>query len=98
MELQDLINSLKKNNPIELQSTLDGLVHDIHDENASNSNPFDPDEQSSDYEAYEQEASIQASNLNNQGIDAQLSFIAMSGCSGRALNALSDLHPSELAG
>lgn len=75
----------------EIQQILDDLVHDLHDEAANDNNPHCPDEASHAYELFLDLASRKASDLNNQGQDAQLSYIAAAGATDRLLASLAEL-------
>lgn len=75
----------------DIQRTLDDLVHEISDNDAANNCPFDEQAQPREYEQYYAERSLSASNINNQGETAQLTFIANAGCLPELSAALTEL-------
>ena len=81
--MQEVIEKLQSSGrSMQFQTEIDGLVHDIFEENSNN--PFCPDSQPDEYDQHETEVLYRASSLNNQGLDAQLRYISETGNTHRA--------------
>lgn len=68
----------------EFQIEMDGLVHDAFDRIAEKTNPHDAFDDEEEWETFNAEKSFEASELNNQGLEAQMRFI-LEGRDGEAL-------------
>lgn len=58
-----------------LTELLDEIVHTLSETRAIKENPHDQHESLDEYESYLDTASMSASMINNQGIEAQLAYI-----------------------
>jgi len=66
----------------EAQELLDDAVHDLSEKLAIESNPYCPDEDLELYEEHLDSASLDASNINNGGYGAQITYLVQQSAAG----------------
>ncbi|MBD80412.1 MAG: hypothetical protein CL840_15965 [Crocinitomicaceae bacterium] len=80
-----------QNKESEAVEALDNMVHECKSADASNTCDICPDENPAGHDEYHDQFSMQATNINNQGLDAQLAYLGESGCTADAEALLRDL-------